>query len=523
MEFCLPRTELLELAYRRLTGDDPDKTGHYITVWAPRQAGKSWLLARAMWRIRDEGRFDCVKINLEHLKGVEEGARILRAIANDIGEALGREDFNDVDTKEKFQNLFKKTSLKKPLILILDEFDALHDDCINMVVGAFRNIYNHRREAGNVPAEEKPYLLHGVALIGVRSVLGIENKSGSPFNVQRSIHVDCLSEEEVVALFQQYQDESGQKIEPEVVARIYKEARGQPGLTGWFGELLTEQYNDTPDRPITLKQCEFMLKAAEQILPNANIVNLISKANQPENRELLLELFRTATLPPFKFDDPRINSLYMNGVIEPVRIGDDYYMRFPNPFVQRRLFNRYAYEMFSYMGQLVEPLRSLDDVITKDGLNVRNLLARYQLYLNKNASWLFQKAPRRTDLRIQEPVYHFNLYMYLFEFLRDKGGRIFPEFPTGNGQIDILIEYEGRTHGIEVKSFRDGAAHAHGLKQAAKYGKQLGLSEITLAVFIEAIDDENRRKLETDYNDPTVGAVVKPVFVETAAAERGGN
>ncbi|MCP4712712.1 MAG: hypothetical protein GY869_29140, partial [Planctomycetes bacterium] len=179
---------------------------------------------------------------------------------------------------------------------------------------------------------------------------------------------------------------------------------------------------------------EAMITAAEEILPNANIINLISKANKLENRDLVMELFRTSVMPPFKFDDPRINSLYTNGVVEPVVVDGKHYMRFPNPFVQRRLFNRYAYEMFPDMGRLVEPLQSLDDVLTEDGLNVRGLLARYQLYLNKNSSWLFKDAPRRVDLRIREPVYHFNLYMFLFDFLRSCGGRISPEFPTGNGQ-----------------------------------------------------------------------------------------
>jgi hypothetical protein len=63
-------------------------------------------------------------------------------------------------------------------------------------------------------------------------------------------------------------------------------------------------------------------------------------------------------------------------------------------------------------------------------------------------------APRRaTDLRIFEAVYHFNRYMYLSIFRRLRGGLVYPEFPTGNGKIDLIINYAGQKYGLEVKSY----------------------------------------------------------------------
>jgi len=52
------------------------------------------------------------------------------------------------------------------------------------------------------------YILHGLAFVGVRAVLGIESKTGSPFNVQRSLHISNLSFDEVKDMFDQYQEES---------------------------------------------------------------------------------------------------------------------------------------------------------------------------------------------------------------------------------------------------------------------------------------------------------------------------
>ena len=101
--------------------------------------------------------------------------------------------------------------------------------------------------------EQKTYLLHAVALIGVRSVLGIENQKGSPFNVQRSVHIPNLTFEEVEEMFKWYEKESGQVVEDEVLHALYDEMRGQPGLTCWFGELLTEMYNTIPGGPLPYK------------------------------------------------------------------------------------------------------------------------------------------------------------------------------------------------------------------------------------------------------------------------------
>ena len=54
---------------------------------------------------------------------------------------------------------------------------------------------------------------------------------------------------------------------------------GQPGLIGWFGELLTETYNKH-NPTITMRDFEITFAAAVDALPNNNILNIISKARQ---------------------------------------------------------------------------------------------------------------------------------------------------------------------------------------------------------------------------------------------------
>ncbi|HLP48211.1 MAG TPA: hypothetical protein VK469_19870, partial [Candidatus Kapabacteria bacterium] len=376
-----------------------------------------------------------------------------------------------------------------------------------------------RLDERDKPAEQKTYLLHAVALIGVRSVLGIENEKGSPFNVQRSIHISNLTFEEVKGMFQWYEKESGQEIEPAVVEKLYKETTGQPGLTCWLGEILTEGFENYPNdtsKPIRLADFENIYRLALDTLPNNNILNLISKAKTDPYRNTVINLFKTDKPVKFRFDDKEINYLYMNGVVEPEIIsGENSYVKFASPFVQKRLFNYFSGEIFKEMGQLVDSFLNVKEVISPDHMDIPGLLTLYQNYLERNKGWLFKNAPRRSDLRIYEAVFHFNLYAYLDELLRGKKVQIFPEFPTGNGKIDLLLQYNNITYGIELKSFTDQTGYRSALEQAAQYAGRLRLRDIYLVSFIDSIDETNKKNYENPFLDPVTGVTVYPVFIQT--------
>jgi hypothetical protein len=519
LHYYAPRQALIEQALANLVGEDPGQGGHYITVWAPRQRGKTWIFQQVFHRLRSEPRyreaFDVVYVPLEYLKGERDSGAIAQALGQEITRAL---DLPPIAVREmwEIEQVFSPQVLRKPLILVLDEFDALIEEAISRITGVLRNIYIRRQIEADRPTGEKSYLLHGVALIGVRAVLGVENPRGSPFNVQRSLHVPNLTGEEVEGLFAWYTRESGQAVEPAVVGRLFDETRGQPGLTCWFGELLTETYNPDPTQPIGMAEFEHVYAAASQVLPNSNILNIISKARQEPYKGFVLDMFRTDEKVAFKFDDPILNFLYLNGVVDwEWESSTLTAVKFPSPFVQKRLFSHFAGELFREPGRLYDPFEDLSDTITDVSLDVRNLLRRYERYLQRNRGWLLKDAPRRADLRIYEAVYHFNLFTFLSRFLDGYGGATYPEFPTGNGKIDIVIRYAGQTYGLEVKSYRTPKQYREALQQAAAYGRQLGLAEITLAFFVERVDDASRQKYEAIYLDPATGVTVRPAFVQT--------
>jgi hypothetical protein len=194
-------------------------------------------------RLQASDEFETAILTMQSAKEETTTEGVLEILVENLSEWFNRE-FPTVDSWKELSKLFTSPYFTKPLILILDEFDAIEEAFINKFANEFRSMYTKRLNELHKQSGEKSCLLHGLALIGVRTVLGIENVTGSPFNVQRSLHIPNLTFEEVDGMFKWYEQESGQQIEQDVINRLYYETQGQPGLTCWLGELLTETYNE---------------------------------------------------------------------------------------------------------------------------------------------------------------------------------------------------------------------------------------------------------------------------------------
>jgi hypothetical protein len=515
--YYAPREALIAKAYTYLLGEIPEKGGHYITVWAPRQTGKSWVMLQVAKQLNALQEFDVAILTMESAKQESSGEAVLDIFCQELRRWF-RRDLPTITSWTEFSALFTPKYFDRPLLLILDEMDSLEEPLINKFAGEFRKMYTARLNESEKKSVEKSYILHGLALIGVRSVLGIENVRGSPFNVQHSLHIPNLTRAEVDEMFTCYESESGQKIEQTVIERLYYETNGQPGLTCWFGELLTEgfeAYHPHKDHPITMNEFNQVFLWATRGLPNSNILNLMSKAKQAPYTEVVLELFKTEHKMEFRYDEPLMNFLYMNGVLEIEPSQEELYAKFASPFVQKRLFNYFSDQLFRYTGKIRQPFEDLSSIFTLQGLHIKNLINRFETYLKQNREWLLQDTPTCKDLRVYEAVYHFCLYRYLCDFLDPEQAKVYPEFPTGNGKIDLLIHYHGTRYGLELKSYSNEREYHEALTQAAQYGKELQLPEISLISFVEYINEETRKKYEVNYMDTATGVTVIPIFVET--------
>ena len=497
--YGVPRTALVQACVDQLVGD-PVEGGHFFTIWGPRQTGKTWLMRRAISEIRAH-HGDRLLIGYFSMQGLVVGdnedpeAAFLRYVPNQLRDGFGIKVPVPPDMAGWMQLFHRGEGVfDRPVILLIDEFDSLPPRLIDRLVTLFRDVYL-RRES---------HWLSGLALIGVRAVLGVDSPRGSPFNIQRSLHVPNLTQDEVREMFRQYQEERGQAVDPAVVDRIYEVTRGQPGLVGWFGELLTEKYNPGKDQPITQAAWDDTYLAACRIEFNNTVLNLLKKA-RGGHRDRVIELFSRADVP-FSPDEEWCSYLYLNGVIDYQKTRDPkgeatYVCRFSSPFIQLRLYNALAADLCGDRMPILalEPLDDLADVFTAAGLDVPALLARYRAYLIRlrgTGQDPWKEQPRRADLHLRESVGHFHLYAWL----RDAIGRrcvVSPEFPTGNGKVDLLLRWEGRTAVLEVKSFKDLYEVPRWREQAARYARGQGLDRATLALFVPSEDETVLQKLSS--------------------------
>ncbi|MCU0289474.1 MAG: hypothetical protein MUF15_24145 [Acidobacteria bacterium] len=81
MHYYAPREELIAGTFGQLVGENPSDGGHYITVWAPRQTGKTWVMKEILFQLKKDPRFDVVVVNLENLKNENDVGIIIEAIS----------------------------------------------------------------------------------------------------------------------------------------------------------------------------------------------------------------------------------------------------------------------------------------------------------------------------------------------------------------------------------------------------------------------------------------------------------
>jgi len=206
--YYVPREKLVKKCVYSLVGD-PNESGHYFTIWGARQTGKTWLYRESIKDIINNygDKFIVGEISMQGIV-LEDNDNPTLVFLNNIQILLHRAFSIKIEPVKSWIDLMELFTqdngvFKKPLILIIDEFDKLPITLIDKFVSLFREMYLNRNR----------YMLHGLALVGVRAVLGVESTSGSPFNIQRSLHVSNLSLNEVESMFTQYHEESKQNIE----------------------------------------------------------------------------------------------------------------------------------------------------------------------------------------------------------------------------------------------------------------------------------------------------------------------
>jgi AAA+ ATPase superfamily predicted ATPase len=516
--FCVDRKEMIERCTSQLIGNK-EKGGHFFTIWAPRQTGKTWIIRQCVKEIKKnyKDQFSVGDISMQAI-AIEKKDDPIEIFFQRWQSVIFNEFNIDVgisDNWEHWIKCFEKNNglFNKPVILIIDEFDKLSKQLIDQIVSMFREIYLSRNT----------YMLHGLALVGVRAVLGVDSPKGSPFNIQKSIHIPNLTFEETSEMFQQYQEESGQTIEQQVVEKLFEKTNGQPGLIGWFGELLTDKWKYNPgfDKTIDMNNWKYVYERACNAEYNNTVMNIIAKAKK-EYLEHVLQLFSQSEIQ-FSLESRWCNYMYMHGIIKDrtIQRASGEYMTiccFASPFIQHKIYNAFVNEIQTdFSVPLLDFSDDLSDVFLKNKIDIPALVIRYTNYLSR----LYEKGknpwkdqPRRkSDFHLKEAVGHFHLYHWLQTVLGEQCA-VIPEFPTGNGKVDIHIKCNNISGLIEVKSFKSAYDTKEAMKQAAHYAIQTSHKDITVAMFTPFLDKDVLKQI-------SVEKVIDDVRVSVLAVGQG--
>ena len=315
--YCIPPLERIDLD--AVLGLIRDKK--YFVLHAPRQTGKtSALLAlRNLLNGGAHGAFRCVYANVEAgqamRENVAEGMRTvlsqfaLRAsltLGDDTLEPICRAAMDGAGPGGALSVALSRWSAagRTPLVLLIDEIDALVGDTLLSVLRQLRSGYDQRPDA----------FPHSIILCGVRDVRDYrihstaENRmvlGGSAFNIKsESLRLGDFSEQEIRALLAQHTAATGQAFTEEALALILARTAGQPWLVNalCYDACFRHEGGRERSRPIT---ADAILEAQERLIlrHDTHIDDLANKLREERVRRVVEPILTGADQQAWSTED----------------------------------------------------------------------------------------------------------------------------------------------------------------------------------------------------------------------------
>ena len=468
--YCIPPLERMDLD-RVLNLIHDEK---YFILHAPRQTGKTSALIALQDHLnsRAEGGYRCLYVNIEAAQVAREDVAramdtILDSLAARAQDALADRTLeqicDEVLAKSRPTNALFRTlnrwsrSDPRPLVLLIDEIDALIGDSLLSVLRQLRSGYDMRPRS----------FPHSIVLCGVRNVRDYrihsasEGKAiagGSGFNISAdSLRLRDFDRAETEALLGQHTAETGQEFETAALERVYTQTAGQPWLVN---ALCNEACFENPqgrDRSRAITEDDIF--AAQEVLIQGRVVHLDQLADKLQEKRVqrvIQPMLSGAVRGGYTAHDLEyVRDLGLVALDAPLRIANPIYAE----VVPREL--TYA----TQEGLLVEPAWYIDE----DGaLNLDKLLEAFQEFFRENSEhWLklFQYQEAGPQLLLQA----------FLQRVLNGGGRIEREYGLGRQRVDLFIRWP-RPGGqqrfvIECKILRGSLDNTlkEGLPQTAGY------------------------------------------------------
>ena len=491
----------------------------YFVLHAPRQTGKTTALLALQERLHADG-YRCVYANVEEGQTAREDVgRAMRAVLGELGyrarSALDDEFLDGVwpDLLARYgadralgEALSRWAAADpRPLVLLVDEIDALVGDSLVSVLRQLRAKYDRR------PAE----FPQSVVLCGVRNVRDYRIRSGSAnavvaggsaFNVKAtSLRLGDFSRDEVVALLGQHTAETGQAFTAGALETVWERTQGQPWLVNALAAEACFEHKAGRDRSRPI-DAEAVLAAQERLIlrRETHLDQLADKLREERVRRVVEPLLSGAEARTFTDRDLEyVRDLGLVARDRPVRIANPIYAE-----VVPRELTWVAQEEFAQ-----DPAWYVD---AEGGLDARALLAAFQAFFREHSEHWSKR------FQYQEAWPQLLLQAFLQRVV-NSGGRIEREYGLGRGRTDLLIVWpHGATasgeaarvdriviecklkHGSRKKTI-DG-----GLKQTAEYMDRCAAREGHLVIVDRA---GGRRWRDKVFHDRTTSPGGLPIDV----------
>ena len=288
----------------------------------------------------------------------------------------------------------------------------------------------------------------------------------SPFNITAdALTLPTFTRVDVEDLLAQHAAATGQHFEPDAVARVFDLSQGHP----WLVNALADQAvrREVPDRtaPITAGHIE---SAKERIIleRRTHIDSLISKLRDPRVRRILDPMIAGERTRGDTLDD---DFAYAIGLGLLRRNNGTY--EIANP-IYREVIPR----ALTYIDQGQIQIPTAPFVRADGSLDLPKLMTAWQVF------WREDGHLAAEGFQYRESGPHLMLMAFLQRIING-GGRIEREYALGRGALDLIIEWKGTRHVIEVKLRRDSQTEERAIEQVVAYLDSLSLTEGWLIVF----------------------------------------
>ena len=452
--YCVPPLSRLDLDdVLALIRDE-----QYFVLHAPRQTGKtSALLAlRDLLNGGAHGNYRCVYANVEAGQAArEDKAQALRAIIGHLGwqsrltfgdefvDGAGFDILARYGPDGAFTEVLSRWAHadSRPLVLILDEIDALVGDTLLTVLRQLRAGY---------PARPK-HFPQSVILCGVRDVRDyrIHARSekavvagGSAFNVKAaSLRLGDFSRTEVLSLLAQHTTETGQPFSGAAADRIRTQSCGQPWLVNALAAEACFGNRRGRDRARPIGEAD-VIEAQERIIERreTHLDQLADKLQEDRVRRVVEPLLSGDDEPAFSARDLEyVRDLGLIALDDPPRIANPVYAE----VVPRELNYAVQASLVQDAAWYVDAAGNLDLVA---------LLGAFQTFFREHSEhWVERFAYREAGPQL--------LLQAFLQRIVNGGGRIEREYGLGRRRTDLLVVWP---QGLRMRRFVIECKLVHG-------------------------------------------------------------